>query len=680
MLLTVRLLQSPEASNTQRFQCQLAHMRAVCVQPLTPMSVTSLFLCIQERNTEVREEVHFLEQRRLEEWEPSAGQQRSSSKPSAQRVGCAAASQPKLSSATPRTGGAAAAGHGVPPAPAARRERSPELAGQVASGARSGGGSQHEQQASGQQAAAHQTAAAGTAGRQAAGRGSKAQAPSQAPQVRNSSLPAGDGCNHGEREAADAEAGYAFDAGQEGGWRDDDDNDCNAPDFTVDQQGADGVLHSRALPLTSLSSQQQRQWQSDAGMKGLALSQAGAVRGCQGAGWAAGAPLQSLKRWRADAAVPGRPATPERGTAGGSPTHAGPRQPASQGRHIWPAAGPPQVEAEDWEAHGGHPDAHPPPAAQGEPQLADGGQSPDAAAIPATFSWRPLASREGTWQQGQLPLRPQQLAWSEHEAGAEAQPSSWGREQGMPRAAHQGSGYNERLEGPAGTRSQHASDEQAQASQPDVHRRREDAVAGGGGRSGGPAGRLLPRCGPGQPDSKAQEARSQHQQRAATDWQGWGQPGSRAHESQSHDQEWASADWKGLGQFDRQGQQQEWAAALPSAAGPAGQAGGGWHGYSHASEPGAEVAGSLRGPDSLAAGAGAEQASLWQQNDVVQKEQSQAAAWQDTAAARGEAAGQQVQEVQKCGLYVLAGLRCWQQGPSIWGSGQACTAVQAHQQ
>ena len=113
---------------------------------LRPMSAISLFMRLQERNTELREEVHFLEQRRLEEWGPPAGQQRSSSKPSAQRVGCAAASQPKSGSATPRTSSAAAAGPSLHPAPAANGGRSPELAGQAASDARLGSGPQHEQQ------------------------------------------------------------------------------------------------------------------------------------------------------------------------------------------------------------------------------------------------------------------------------------------------------------------------------------------------------------------------------------------------------------------------------------------------------------------------------------------------------------------------------------------------------
>ena len=646
------------------------------MQPLIPMSATSPFLCRQERNTELREEVHFLEQRRLEEWDPPAGQQRSSSsKPSAQRVGCAAASQPKSGSATPRTSSAAAAGPSVRPAPAAQCGHSPEMAVQAASGARPGRGPQHEQQASGRPAAADQTAAAGTAGRQAAGRSSKAPAPSHAPQVRRSSLPAGDGCNLSERDAAEAEAGYAFDAGQEGDWRDDDNDACDAPAFTADQQGADEVLYSHAPPLTSRSSQQQRQWQSDAGMQGLALSQAGAVRGCQGAEWAASAPLQSLKRWRADAAVPGRPAAPGRGPAGMSPAHAAPQQPASHGRHIWPAAGTPQAGSGDWEADGGHPDAHPQPAAQGELRPAQGGQSPDAAAMPATFSWQPLASSEGSRQQGQLPLRPQQPAWRVHEAGAEAQPFSWDREQGMPHAAHRGSGHDERQEGPAGTMFQHTAYEQAQALQTDVHRRREDAAAGGGGSLGGPAAGLAAeatlhtwaaanRRGPhpqgqhqggasadwparGQPDSRAQEAQSQHQERGASDWPGLGQPGSRAHKPHSRDEGGASADWQGLGPSDRQSQQQEWAATLPSAAGHAVQAGGGWHGYSHASEPDAEVEGSLRRSDSLAAGARAEQDPPWRQNDLVRKEQSQSADWRDAAAARGEAAMQQVRGAQK---------------------------------
>lgn len=561
-------------------------------------------MCLQERNTELREEVRFLEQRRLEEWGPPAGQQRSSSKPSAQRVGCAAASQLKSDSATPRTGSTAAAGPSVPPAPAAQRGRSPETAGQAASGSRSGGGPQHEQQA-----AARQTAAAEAAARQAAGRGSQAPAPSHAPQVQHSSLPAGDGCNLGERDAAEAEAGYAFDAGQTGEWRGYDDD---APDFTANQQGADEVLYSHATPLTSMSSQQQRQ--PDASMQGLTLSQAGIVRHCQGAEWATSAPSQSLKRWRADAAVPDGPAAPLRGSAGLSPGHAASRQPASLGRRVWPAAGAPQVDAGDWEADAGSPKAHLQPAAQGKPHLAEGGQSPDVAAMPTTFSWQPLASGRGTRQQGQPPLRPQQPAWCEHEAGAEALSSSWARGQGTPHAA---------LGAEATLHTWAAADRRAAHPQ--------------GQQQGGTSADWP---GLGQPDGRAEEA--QGQERAATDWQGLGQPDGRAHKPQNHDQEWASVDWQGLGQSDRQSQQQEWAAAPPYAAGPDVQAGGGWHGYSHVSEPDAEVAGSLRVADPLAAGASAEQDSLWRQNGFVRKEQSQSADYHNAEAAGSEVAMQQV--------------------------------------
>ena len=507
--------------------------------------------------------------------------------------------------------------------------------------------------------------------------------------MQHSTLPAGDGCNHGE--AAGAEAGYAFDTGQEGDWRDDDDDAYGAPDFTADQQGADEVLYSHAPPLTSLSGRQQRQRQPESGMKDLALSQAGTVRGSKGAEWVASAPLQSLKRWRADAAVSGGAAAPERGPAGVSPAHEDPWQPASQGRHIWSAAGTPQAGAGDWEADAGNPEAHPQPAAQGEPRLADGGQSTDAAAMPATFSWQPLASGGETRQQGQLPLRPKQPAWSEHDAGAaDAQPSSWGREQGMLRAAQGGSSYNEHLEeGPAGTRFQHAADEQAQTSQPGVHRRREGAAASGGGWSSGPAAGLgaeatlqtwaaADRTAPhplgqqqggasadwpglGQPDSRAQEAHSQHQERAATDWPGLGQLDSRAHQPQ----EWRS---------DRQSQQQKWAAALPCAAGPDAKAGGGWHGYSHASEPDAEVAGSLRRLDSSAAGPSADQDSLWRQNDSVREEQSQATDWQEAAAAGGKAALQQVKGAQNMDVCCMAGAQVL---AARWGFDHVLTAVQA---
>ena len=502
--------------------------------------------------------------------------------------------------------------------------------------------------------------------------------------MQHSSLPAGDGCNLGE--AAGAEARFVFDAGQEGDCRDDDDNACDAPDFTPDQQGADEVLYSHAPPLTSLSGQQQRQRQPESGMKGLVLSQAGTVRGSKGAEWVASAPSQNLKRWRAHAAMPGSAAAPGRGPAGVRPAHEAPWQPASQGRHIWPAAGTPQAGAGDWEADAGNPEAHLQPAAQGEPRLADGGQSTDAAAMPATFSWQPLASGGGTRQQGQLPLRPQQPAWSERDAGAKAQPSSWGQEQGMPSVAQGGSSYNEHLEGPAGTRFQHAAEEQAQTSQPGVHSRREGAAAHGGRWSSGPAAGLgaeatlhtwtaADRTAPhpqgqqhgasadwpglGQPDSRAQEAHSQHQERAATDWPGLGQPDSRAHKPQNHKQEWGSADWKDLGQSDRQRQQQEWAAALPCAAGPDVQATGGWHGYSHAFEPHADMAGSLRRSDSPAAGASTEQDSLWRQNESVRKE-SEATDWQKAAAAGGKAALQQVTGAQEHGC-VLYG---WDPGAS----------------